>query len=353
MKERVRIGVVGLGFMGMTHLQAIEKVPEAELAAVCSADERKLSGDLSMVSGNLGTERADFDFSGVARFKDSAEMFRSPEVDAVVLCVPTDLHCRMAVEALAAGKHVLVEKPMALTLPQCDTMRSAAREAGRVLMVGQVLRFWPEYVAARQTVSSGKLGKVIHAAFSRFCGVPPWSGWLHDAERSGGGIFDLLIHDFDFTLYLLGAPVGVQARGVHDGETGLDLISAEVRFEGMTADVSGGWYPGAVPFSAAFQIAGSEGTLDFDTRSGKLHFYPVRGDARHLPVSGDAFAAEMAEFVRCSRKAETSPICPPEQSSLAVSLTLAAVESRGTRDVYTRMRGASESGAFVREVRAS
>jgi predicted dehydrogenase len=88
----MRIGVAGLGFMGSTHIRALRSIPQAQLVAVCSHDEKKLAGDLSAVQGNLGGPGERSDFSGVAKYRDLRQMLEDPNVDAVDLCLPTHLH---------------------------------------------------------------------------------------------------------------------------------------------------------------------------------------------------------------------------------------------------------------------
>src|SRR5579872_4196694 len=110
----MRIGILGLGFMGSTHAKAMRGTPGLELAAVYSGDERKLAGDLSDVRGNIGGPGEKLDFSAVKKYREIEPLLHDPAIDAVDICLPTDLHEWAAVEALRAGKHVLVEKPMAL-----------------------------------------------------------------------------------------------------------------------------------------------------------------------------------------------------------------------------------------------
>ena len=121
----MRIGVLGLGFMGSTHLKAMRNVPRAELVAVCSNDEQKLSGDLSDIQGNLGGPGERFDFSQLRKYREVDELLADPAVEAVDICLPTDLHTDVAIKALRAGKHVLVEKPMALNTMQAQQMIDA------------------------------------------------------------------------------------------------------------------------------------------------------------------------------------------------------------------------------------
>src|SRR4051812_10441110 len=109
----MRIAVLGLGFMGSTHVKAWSRIPEAKLAAVYSSDEKKLSGDLSAIEGNLGTKGEAFDFTDVRKYRDIPELLNDPDIDAVDICLPTHLHYATALAAIRAGKHVLVEKPIA------------------------------------------------------------------------------------------------------------------------------------------------------------------------------------------------------------------------------------------------
>jgi predicted dehydrogenase len=122
----MRIGVVGLGFMGLVHLKTLKSIPGAKLTAVCSRDRRKLSGDLSAVQGNLGAAGEHFDFAQIAKYTEPDALLGDPLVDAIDIWLPTSLHAQVAIAALRAGKHVFVEKPMALDPESCKRMLTAA-----------------------------------------------------------------------------------------------------------------------------------------------------------------------------------------------------------------------------------
>ena len=141
----VKIGIAGLGFMGATHLNAYSKIPDVKIAAVYSNNERALSGDLTQIGGNLNRNYGVHDFFAVRKYREWRDLIEDPRVDAIDICLPTDLHASVAIAALEADKHVLCEKPMALSAEDCDRMIAAAEKRNRVLMIGQVLRFWPEY----------------------------------------------------------------------------------------------------------------------------------------------------------------------------------------------------------------
>jgi len=182
----MRIAVIGLGFMGSTHLKALKNIPEAELAAVVSSDEKKLTGDLSSIQGNIGGPGEKMDFSGVKKYRAIEEVLADAEIEAVDICLPTDQHAPVAVAALRAGKHVLVEKPMALDGAGADQMLAEAGKSRRILMTGQVLRFIGAYRTTAEWVKSGALGDVRSALFRRRCAAPAWSQWLADPAKSGG-----------------------------------------------------------------------------------------------------------------------------------------------------------------------
>ena len=124
----VRIGIVGIGFMGMIHYLAARRVEGARVVALCSRDPKKLAGDWTSIQGNFGPRGTQMDLSGLSLYADFAAMLADPQVDLVDLCVPNDQHGRLAIQALEAGKHVLVEKPIALTMAEADAMVAAARE---------------------------------------------------------------------------------------------------------------------------------------------------------------------------------------------------------------------------------
>ena len=255
----MRFAVLGLGFMGSTHLKALRAIPGVEVVAVCSVDERALTGDLSGIQGNIGGPGERLDFTHIRKYRDIEFVFEDPDVDAVDICLPTNLHGAAAIGALRAGKHVLVEKPMALDGATADSMVSAAEDHGRILMAAQVVRFLPAYTALREVVKRGELGSVRTALFRRRCAAPAWGGWLTDPAQSGGGIFDLLIHDVDYCLHLFGRPEALLAAGYEDLASGIDCVDAQLFYPHGVVAVSGGWHNrGAYPFSAEYTPSISE-----------------------------------------------------------------------------------------------
>lgn len=325
----MRIGVVGLGFMGMTHIKAMQNVPHAKLAAVVSEDPKKLAGDLSGIGGNLGISGEAMDFSSVGKYTRLEEMLKDPNVDAVDLCLPTHLHAALAIQALRAGKHVLVEKPMGLDGEQCDRMIAEAQQAGKILMTAQVLRFWPAYTALRESLP--RLGSFRSALFRRKCAGPAWAKWIRDKSLSGGGVFDLVIHDADMCIHLFGLPQMVSATGHEDLEHGIDTVEAQIYYTGgFVATISGGWHhPKSYPFSMEYTVVCDGGTVDYSSAGREPTLYRADGEAEPLSLAqADGFQAEIAYFASCAAAGKTPELCKPDESAAAVKLTRMIDEAR-------------------------
>lgn len=323
--------MIGLGFMGRTHLQALKNIPQAEVVAVASDDPAALSGDLTGTAGNLGTSGEKSDFSGMRKYSDWRDAVRDPQAEAVDICLPTHLHAPAAIDALEAGKHVLVEKPMAIDGDECDRMIAAARQGGRVLMVAQVLRFFPDYLPLVDLHRSGRLGFMQTALFRRRCAAPDWSAWLNDPAKSGGGVFDLLIHDVDICLHLFGQPRAVAAVGYEDIPAGLDVITARLSYTGMgDVIITGGWHhPKSYPFSMEYTVSGDGGTVEYSSAGRPPAFYGADGEVEKLPLPDkDGYQAEIEFFLDCAAKGREPELCPPEQSADAVKLMRLLLETR-------------------------
>lgn len=319
----MRLAVLGLGFMGSTHVKALRTIPHATLAAVYSNDPVKLEGDLSAIQGNIGGKGEHMDFTEVRKYRQIDKLLADDSIEAVDICLPTDLHASVALDALRAGKHVLVEKPIALHGEAADQLVREAQKLGRILMAAQVLRFFPVYQVLRATLESGRLGPVRAAAFRRRCAAPVWSAWLGDANKSGGGVFDLLIHDVDMALHLFGMPEAVTATGFEDLPRGIDILEAHLLYpDRLTVTISGGWHhPKAFPFSMGYTVVSEGGTVEYSSAGVNPTVYTADGREELLPMTdADGYAAEIAYFVDCCRRQVPPSLCPPEDSAKAVKL---------------------------------
>jgi predicted dehydrogenase len=335
--EPVKLAVLGLGFMGSTHLKALRGIAGARVVAAFDQDETRLSGDLTGVGGNIGTPGEKMNFASVRQYRDIGALLSDPEIDAVDICLPTSYHTPVAIEAVRAGKHVLVEKPMALDGRSADLMVEAAERHNRILMSAQVLRFWPEYVALRALVRESRLGIARCAAFRRRCAAPTWGGWLLDPAKSGGGAFDLLIHDVDICLHLFGKPEAVTALGYVDRGAGIDWLDAQLHYaDGAAVSICGGWHNGGkFPFSMEYTVIFDRGTVDFRSGRKPPAVYSNDGSEYPLPLRAtDGYAAELEYFIACCRDGRDPGLCPPRESADAVkvmSLILEARERKGGR----------------------
>jgi predicted dehydrogenase len=311
--------------MGITHASALSKLAGVELGAICSNSDKVLAGDFSGVGGNLDRGPVHLDLTSVNKYKKWQHMLADASIDAVDLCLPTDLHAEIAIAALRAGKHVLCEKPMALTVEDCRTMTEAANQSGRVLMIAQVLRFWPEYQVLREFIAEGKYGRVLSATFVRSAGLPDWSGWLTNEARSGGAVLDLLVHDIDQVLLNFGLPERVAAKSIGDPDT----LSATFLYPkgGPEVRLQGGWFPTGTPFSMSFQVRAERAALELTPEG--LMLSDDAGERRKIdPPVGDAYEAELRYFFECCKTGQAPALCMPEESAHAVNVALLLKQSR-------------------------
>jgi predicted dehydrogenase len=327
----VRIGLVGLGFMGSTHARAYREIDGAELVAVCDTDPDRLKRDWQGPVGNLDVATP-LDLGGVRTYRSLPGMLRGVDLDMVDLCVPTCDHPKLAIKALQAGKHLFCEKPLALKAAQAVKVVDAAREAGRHLMVGHVLRFWPEYVALKRMIDEGTWGKVRSAVFRRISGYPSWDkdGWLHDEKRGGSAALDLHIHDVDTIQWFFGPVAGVTSRGVAKDDGGFDHITTMYEVEGMemvTAEAA--FLTPTTPFEMSAEIEFERALAVFSTaHDPTLRIYPDTGEPIHPDVDAlDGYTEELRYFVTCLDRGEAPSITPPASSAQAVAVVEAEKKS--------------------------
>ena len=311
--------LVGCGFMGRMHASIWTRTEGARLVGVVDKD-----------SGRVEAFAAEF---GVSGFPDLDTALTATEAQAVDLCVPTDLHAALTIEAASLGRHVLVEKPMARDLEGADTMIATAKEAGARLMVAHCIRFWPEYVLLKEAVDDGRFGRLLSLDLARHGAFPTWAAenWLADERRAGGAALDMHCHDTDFAAYLLGEPDTISSWGTVDGR-GVSGIATTMTFGETLVTLSGGWnLPQGAPFRMAYRAVFERGAMILDGaltiyEEGKEPFTPA-SEEDEIEGGGNltslgAYGAEIAEFVRCVAAGEDSPRCLPESSRASLALVL-------------------------------
>jgi len=207
--KQVKVAIVGVGFMGWIHYLGYQQCETATLVAFCSRDAKKRTGDWRGIKGNFGPPSDVIDMTGIAAFESLDELLADDSIDLVDICLPPHLHGEAVSKSLLAGKHVLCEKPLALTSQEAEALSQAA--SGR-LMVAHILPFFPEYRLLADAVADNRFGKLLGGHFKRVIGPPDWVPDFYDATKVGGPLIDLHVHDAHLIRMLLGMPT--QAHSV-------------------------------------------------------------------------------------------------------------------------------------------
>lgn len=305
--------------MGGAHAAAIQQIPGVTLTAVAARNQPQPD---SAVRGNLDLKTAPLPTS-VRWTPEWQDVVQDASIDAIDVCVPTHLHKPIIEAAFEHGKHVLCEKPMALTTADCDAILSLAAKAGKTFMVAQVLRWmWP-YPYAREMVRSHGVNNITRCTLQRSTGYPQWSQWLGRKEVSGGATLDLLSHDLDQALQWFGEPQSVCAESMGEVDTTRATLSYA---GGLKVLVEGGWKLPDVPFSASFEIATRTSVLSF--ADGVLRLTEDGATRDIAKPDNDAYLDEIAYFVACCRTGEQPALCMPSESARAVTLSLLLDQSR-------------------------
>ena len=267
--RKVNVAVVGLGFMGVTHIKAYQQNPAARLVAVCDSVRLPVNGVLAGVTGNVASF-GDVDLGrDIKVYRALDQVLADPEVELVDLCVPTPLHPEQCLAALKAGKHVLCEKPLALTSAQARDIVQAAQAARGFFMPAMCMRFWPGWSWLKQVVSEQKYGKVQAARFRRMSETPAWSKGTYAGGNSvGGALLDLHIHDTDFVQFLFGRPASVFSTGVVRGGNSIDHVVTQYNYPGGPAVYAEGSWLLTKGFSMSYTVLCERATLDFELSRG-------------------------------------------------------------------------------------
>jgi predicted dehydrogenase len=295
----VRIGIVGIGFMGMIHYLATRKLKGGKVAAICSRDPKKLAGDWRGIQGNFGPRGEMMDLSGIKKYDRLEKLLADPDIDLVDVCNPTNLHPPTAIRAFQAGKHVLVEKCIALEPSDADSMIQAAAKAGKLLMVAHVLPFFSEFAFAAEAIRSGKQGRLLGAHFKRVISKPDWSAEIGDASKTGGPAIDLHIHDTHFIGLVCGIPPAVFSTGVVENGTIQHLTTQYLYGSGgpCVSCSSGAVAQKGRPFVHGYEIYLERATLVYESGTTPLTVLQADGSSTQPKFEGgDATTAFTAEI---------------------------------------------------------
>jgi len=320
----VNLGIAGMGYIGRVHLEASRKVPEASVVAVATVQPNPVLNS----------------FPGVSIYSSYKELLDDDRIDAVVICLPTDLHERVTVEAAERGRHVLCEKPMGLDAASAERMLAAARSHGCILMVAHILRFWPQYARLKELVDSGEIGSVRSITAHRLSKFPDWSEWFRNPARSGGGLLDLQVHDVDFIHWIMGHPLSVRTLGIQSPEGSWDHVHTTLTYPIAQASVEASLLmPESWPFSTNILVLGTKGAIEYTFRVGAniqereqaSHFfrlYQSDGQVCEPAVSAeDMFAAQLRYFVSCVAERRPPLLCSPEETCQVMQVMTASRQS--------------------------
>lgn len=328
--DRLRIGVIGLGWFGEIHCDTIMGVPDLELAALCTRTPDRLAA----LARKFGVKKI---------YRDYRDMLADAEIDAVSVVTMWDQHTEPAIAALEAGKHVFLEKPMASTVADCGKIIAASKRSKGILLVGHICRFNPRYRMAKQAIEAGRIGRIV--AMSSRRNIP--AAWTPEILNKIGPIVGDAIHDTDLMLWFTGDRIvsayaqTVDVRGLKFPDIGQTMY----RFKGgATATLETVWcMPEKTPFDIdeRMSIIGTEGIIHVQDTFPNLGI--VSSDKLHSPdttywpefdgVRGGALREEFAYFANCALNGKTPSVGRPEDAAAALEATLAAEESARTGNV--------------------
>ncbi len=337
-----KVAIVGFGFMGQMHARCYQAIKNAHLVAV--VDQVPANALKSLKKMGIETKV----------YPSLSELFSNEEVDAVDICLPTDLHVPVGLEVVAAGKHLFCEKPFAPTVEEGRKLVEAARRKRIYLMVGHCIRFWPEYQYLEAVIKEKKYGKLLSLSMHRRSSRPTYSAsnWLQNPKLSGGAVYDLHIHDTDYALHLFGKPTAVTSVGTKDF-SGWAHVFTTYHYKDIAVVADGGWnYPVKHAFSMGWEAIFENAVLDFEsTKQPSLRLTAGAKAPKDIalkqpkvssagPVVGNisdlgGYLNELTYFVDCLEKKQAPKISTGAQALDSVAAIAAEVESLETGKTVT------------------
>ena len=305
----MNIGLVGLGFIGKTHLDAYNTIKGCNVKAIYTRSGK-------------GNKNVTNDFRGyiTSVYED---LLTDQDIDVIDICLPTFLHEEYMIKAAQAGKHIICEKPLTLTVASARRIMQVVNENNVQLHVGHVVRFWPEYKLIKTMSEEVSLKdiEIVHA--KRLGQVPNWSSWFQDPEKSGGALFDLHIHDIDFTTYLLGEVSTVYSTGFTNAKGAWDHIMTTLTFKDNSKAFIEASHrmPKEYPFTMSYRAQTKHHTIDFTIKAGEnienmdraqniFNLYTNEKIVSLKAEENDAFYNELSYFLECIRGNQSNTIIP-------------------------------------------
>ncbi len=260
--DEIKVAIIGFGGIARTHYVAYEELKNQgypiQIVAICEKNKERIFEEVKI---NLGTPPITVS-KEIAIYDDIDEMLMHSDFDMADVCLPTFLHKEMTVKLLQAGKHVLCEKPMALTSADCNEMTDAAKKAKKRLMISQCLRFDYRYLYLKRCIDENSFGKLQYLLLERHCDYPGWAGDFKSLDRTGGCILDTHIHDIDMARFLLGDPISVSTVR-NDEVPHRQLVNTRMHYDGTVVIADTAWDEAReIPFAAGFRAKFERGSID-------------------------------------------------------------------------------------------
>jgi predicted dehydrogenase len=334
-RKMLKIGIHGLGFMGMMHYLAYQRLEGVKVTAICEVLPERRKGDWTKIKGNFGPQGTMMDLTGIATYADAAEFQADSNVDMVDICLPPNAHPDAAVAALHAGKHVLSEKPISLNLAGAERMVAAADQNGKLLMIGHVLPFFPAYALVYEAQQTNRYGKLLGGHFDRVISDPVWLKNFYDMNTIGGPLLDLHIHDAHFIRLLFGQPKGVQSAGRLRNNVP-EYFSTQFLFDDpdiLVTSTSGCIFQQGRPFMARYEVHFEKATLVLDGATPTILTEDGKVEKATLPELDDVgiFANELKEVADSVKQNRISPILGSSLARDTLALALSEMKSIQTR----------------------
>ena len=271
-----KIGIIGCGGMGTTHLlstKALSSDYAIEVTAVADLQSHCL-------------ERAKGIWPGAKTYTEGMELLEQEALDIVLICLPSYLHTQFAVAAMEKGVHVFLEKPVCLQEEDCKKLLEVQSKTDAKVLIGQVVRVFAEYRYLKELVDKGTYGKLRSISMWRLSGMVDWGyrNWFRTLELSGSVVMDLHIHDVDFLRYLLGEPDQVQVNARKNAEGMPEQVVTQYRFGETLASVEAVWdNPKGFPFEAGFRALFEQATVVFNNKAEDTLVEYLENAVRRVP----------------------------------------------------------------------
>ena len=278
----MRIGFIGVGGMGYTHLLCLQEIASKSVIFVSAiADKRKER-----------QEMAEKIFPDAQIYTDGIELLEKENLDTVFIIAPSYEHFSLMKKAMEKKLSIFCEKPVCLSLKDCDALVAMEKDYTKPICIGQVVRHMPEYRFLKSCIESGKYGKLLDLSFERLSGDVGWGyeDWFHAEKKSGSVILDLHIHDLDFMRFVLGEPLKAEVIHFTKFESGMvNHVLTKAKYSDLEVLSEASWYHSdSYPFQANYRADFEKATIQYNSAIDKEHiFLCADGKQEKVRTAGD------------------------------------------------------------------